>query len=169
MPGSSSPARSAAEVDDSGSAQGAATHDAPGSPLADSSRREPTSAEVDTAFAQIASRLGPTGLTPAALTPGPDNQSDQGGPRDYNLTEEPEEGYLPPEPEPINVTDPFLVSAWVATVGGPVGMLVLLILWPGAPASVWIGLLVAALLGGVALAWRLPRHPRDDDDDGAVV
>src|SRR5699024_8273103 len=113
--------------------------------------------------------LGPTDLTPAAIQPGPENASDLGGPRDFSLAPEPEEGYVPPEPEPIDVSDPFRVSAWVATIGGPLALLAFAIFWPSAPPFAWIACLVLAVAGGVTLAWRLPRHRTDPDDDGAVV
>lgn len=127
-----------------------------------------TRAEIDAAFAEITAELGPTDLTPAAIQPGPEHASDLGGPRDFSLAPEPDEGYIPPEPDPIDVSDPFRVSAWVATIGGPLALLALAIFWPSAPPGAWIGCLVVAVLGGAALAWRLPRH-RHENDDGAVV
>ncbi|MPV49443.1 MULTISPECIES: hypothetical protein [unclassified Pseudactinotalea] len=127
-----------------------------------------TRAEIDAAFAEITAELGPSGLTPAAIQPGPENASDLGGPRDFSVAPEPE-GYEPPEPDPIDVSDPFLVSAWVATVGGPLALLVFAILWPSAPAIAWISGIVVAVLGGLVLARRLPRHRREEGDDGAVV
>lgn len=138
-------------------------------PQSERMRDARTRAEIDAAFAEITAELGPTDLTPAAIQPGPEHASDLGGPRDFSLAAEPDTGYEPPTPEPIDVSDPFRVSAWVATIGGPIALLAFAIFWPAAPPLVWIACLVLAVVGGVALAWRLPRHRRDPDDDGAVV
>lgn len=93
-----------------------------------------------------------------------------GGPRDYAVAEEPEEGFVPPEPEPISTADPLLVLAWVAAIGGPIAFILLLILWSSAPALVWLTALVAMLAGWGVVIWRLPRsRHRSDDDDGAVL
>ncbi|WP_433468470.1 hypothetical protein [Spirillospora sp. CA-128828] len=80
-----------------------------------------------------------------------------------------EEGhYVPPPPPPLPSADPLTKSAWIALIGGPVYLLVTVILdWevPG-----WAAFLaVAAFIGGfVTLVLRMGDEPRDPDD-GAVV
>ncbi|QFG25819.1 hypothetical protein [Actinomadura sp. WMMB 499] len=82
---------------------------------------------------------------------------------------EDEEGhYVPPPPPPLPAADPLTKGAWVALVGGPVYLLITVILdWevPG-----WAAFLaVAAFIGGfVTLVLRMGDEPRDGDD-GAVV
>ncbi|MFD0902711.1 hypothetical protein [Actinomadura sediminis] len=76
--------------------------------------------------------------------------------------------YVPPPPPPLPAADPLTKGAWVALVGGPVYLLVTVILdWevPG-----WAAFLaVAAFIGGfVTLVLRMGDEPRDGDD-GAVV
>ncbi|WP_030145037.1 hypothetical protein [Spirillospora albida] len=83
--------------------------------------------------------------------------------------DEDDEGhYLPPPPPPLPAADPLTKGAWIALVGGPVYLLVTVILdWevPG-----WAAFLaVAAFIGGfVTLVLRMGDEPRDPDD-GAVV
>lgn len=128
-----------------------------------------SSDDIDAAFAGITAELGPSGLTPEAIVPGPEGGTTQGGPRDYAVADV-EEGFVPPEPEPLDTSDTFLVSGWLALGGGLLSLLLLVVLWPGVPRP---ALAVAALIavGGAAiLTWRMPRHSRhDDDDNGAVV
>ncbi|WP_131743101.1 hypothetical protein [Actinomadura roseirufa] len=76
--------------------------------------------------------------------------------------------YVPPPPPPLPSADPLTKGAWIALVGGPVYLLVTVILdWevPG-----WAAFLaVAAFIGGfVTLVLRMGDEPRDPDD-GAVV
>ncbi|MFC5754517.1 hypothetical protein [Actinomadura rugatobispora] len=80
-----------------------------------------------------------------------------------------EEGhYVPPPPPPLPSADPLTKGAWIALVGGPLYLLVTVILdWevPGYAAF----LAVAAFIGGfVTLVLRMGDEPRDPDD-GAVV
>ncbi|XRQ02962.1 hypothetical protein ACN3XK_40985 [Actinomadura welshii] len=79
-----------------------------------------------------------------------------------------EEHYIPPPPPPLPSADPLTKGAWIALIGGPVYLLVTVILdWevPG-----WAAFLaVAAFIGGfVTLVLRMGDEPRDPDD-GAVV
>ncbi|MGI5202891.1 hypothetical protein ACQEU6_15120 [Spirillospora sp. CA-108201] len=76
--------------------------------------------------------------------------------------------YVPPPPPPLPSADPLTKGAWIALIGGPVYLLVTVILdWevPG-----WAAFLaVAAFIGGfVTLVLRMGDEPRDPDD-GAVV
>ncbi|MFH5823018.1 hypothetical protein [Georgenia sp. AZ-5] len=106
-------------------------------------------------------RAGPSG--PAAPVPLP-------GPRDYSPAEDDEdEGYVPPEPEPLTHADPALTLGWVLAVGSVLLGFVLAVVWRPLPDGV-LGGLGAALVGGVALLlWRMPARRDDDRDDGAVV
>lgn len=76
--------------------------------------------------------------------------------------------YVPPPPPPLPSADPLTKGAWIALIGGPLYLLVTVILdWevPG-----WAAFLaVAAFIGGfVTLVLRMGDEPRDPDD-GAVV
>ncbi|WP_019630858.1 hypothetical protein [Actinomadura atramentaria] len=76
--------------------------------------------------------------------------------------------YVPPPPAPLPNADPVTKGAWIALVGGPLYLLVTVILdWevPG-----WAAFLaVAAFIGGfVTLVLRMGDEPRDPDG-GAVV
>ncbi|GAA4230200.1 hypothetical protein GCM10022254_24430 [Actinomadura meridiana] len=79
-----------------------------------------------------------------------------------------EDHYVPPAPPPLPTADPLTKGAWIALIGGPVYLLITVILdWevPG-----WAAFLaVAAFIGGfVTLVLRMGDEPRDPDD-GAVV
>ncbi|TYK47964.1 hypothetical protein [Actinomadura decatromicini] len=76
--------------------------------------------------------------------------------------------YVPPPPPPLPSADPLTKGAWIALIGGPLYLLVTVVLdWevPG-----WAAFLaVAAFIGGfVTLVLRMGDEPRDPDD-GAVV
>ncbi|CAM3260712.1 hypothetical protein OCAE111667_00120 [Occultella aeris] len=90
------------------------------------------------------------------------------GPRDYGVDEtEDDHGYVPPEPEPLDTSDPLVTMAWIGAIGGPVATVLALILWAGAPQLFYVGALVCSLIGWGILLWRMPKDP--SDDDGAVV
>ncbi|HXF03035.1 MAG TPA: hypothetical protein VN601_08595 [Arthrobacter sp.] len=91
------------------------------------------------------------------------------GPRDY-IAEEPDddEGYVPPEPEPLGAGEPLLVLAWVGAVGSPLGLLLTAMLWRGAPLAAVLGMVVLFVASAVYLLFRLPKE-RDGHDDGARV
>ncbi|MEU6035150.1 hypothetical protein ABZ801_07050 [Actinomadura sp. NPDC047616] len=76
--------------------------------------------------------------------------------------------FVPPPPPPLPNPDPLTKGAWAALVGGPLYLLVTVVMdWqvPG-----WAAFLaVAAFIGGfVTLVLRMGDEPRDPDD-GAVV
>ncbi|MFJ5830243.1 hypothetical protein [Streptomyces sp. NPDC093089] len=92
------------------------------------------------------------------------------GPRDYSPAE-PEDGpegsdeghFVPPEPPPLPETDVTTRFAWLAVVGGPVLMLVAVLLrWD---MTWWLTTLcIGGFLGGFATLVGRMKH--DDDDDG---
>ncbi|MEV6160426.1 hypothetical protein AB0L71_00575 [Streptomyces sp. NPDC052052] len=101
-----------------------------------------------------------------------------GGPRDYEVTE-PQDGdlddsdeghFVPPEPPPLPEADTTTKFAWLAVVGGPVLMLIAVLLrWD---MTWWLTTVcVGGFLGGfVTLVARM--NDAEDDDDpgrGAVV
>ncbi|MFI9206851.1 hypothetical protein ACIGW7_01715 [Streptomyces sp. NPDC053253] len=93
------------------------------------------------------------------------------GPRDYSPAE-PEEGpdgaeeghFVPPEPPPLPEADATTKFAWLGVVGGPVLMLVAVLLqWD---MTWWLTTLcVGGFLGGFATLVGRMKHD-DDDDDG---
>lgn len=93
------------------------------------------------------------------------------GPRDYSPAE-PEEGpdggeeghFVPPEPPPLPEADATTKFAWLGVVGGPVLMLLAVLLqWD---MTWWLTTLcVGGFLGGFATLVARMKHD-DDDDDG---
>lgn len=76
--------------------------------------------------------------------------------------------YIPPPPPPLPSADPVTKAAWIALVGGPIYLLITVVLGWEVPG--WAAFLaVAAFIGGfVTLVLRMGDDPRDPDD-GAVV
>ncbi|WP_327684698.1 hypothetical protein [Streptomyces sp. NBC_00467] len=103
-----------------------------------------------------------------------------GGPRDYGLAEakeddldESDEGhFVPPEPPPLPEADVTAKFAWLAVVGGPLLMLVAVLLqWE---MTWWLTTIcVGGFLGGFATLVARMAHGDDEDEDdpgrGAVV
>ncbi|MFF7711832.1 hypothetical protein [Streptomyces sp. NPDC007988] len=103
-----------------------------------------------------------------------------GGPRDYAVAEaddddldESDEGhFVPPEPPPLPEADTTAKFAWLAVIGGPVLLLLAVVLrWD---MTWWLTTLcVGGFLGGfVTLVARMSHGDDEDDDDpgrGAVV
>ncbi|TQK43966.1 hypothetical protein FBY35_5443 [Streptomyces sp. SLBN-118] len=103
-----------------------------------------------------------------------------GGPRDYRVTEPRDEDlddgdeghFVPPEPPPLPEADVTARFAWLAVVGGPVLMLIAVLLqWD---MTWWLTTLcVGGFLGGFATLVARMSHGDDEDDDdpgrGAVV
>lgn len=103
-----------------------------------------------------------------------------GGPRDYQVAaakdddlDESDEGhFVPPEPPPLPEADVTAKFAWLAVVGGPVLMLVAVLLqWN---MTWWLTTLcVGGFLGGFGTLVARMSHGDDEDDDdpgrGAVV
>ena len=91
------------------------------------------------------------------------------GPRDWAAAEEPDEGYVPPEPPPLPRGDVVSRLAWAGVLLGPAFLLLSALVWDGA-GPVPLGLAALAFIGGfVTLVARLPARRDDEDDDGAVV
>ncbi|MFI1399071.1 hypothetical protein [Streptomyces sp. NPDC020681] len=102
------------------------------------------------------------------------------GPRDYAVAEPKDEDlddsdeghFVPPEPPPLPEADVTAKFAWLAVVGGPVLMLVAVLLsWE---MTWWLTTLcVGGFLGGFATLVARMAHGDDEDDDdpgrGAVV
>ncbi|MBA9006648.1 MULTISPECIES: hypothetical protein [Thermomonospora] len=76
--------------------------------------------------------------------------------------------YVPPPPPPLPSADPVTKAAWLALVGGPLYLLISVVLGWEVPG--WAAFAsVAAFIGGfVTLVLRMGDDPRDTDD-GAVV
>ncbi|MBT2366512.1 hypothetical protein J7E88_14645 [Streptomyces sp. ISL-10] len=102
-----------------------------------------------------------------------------GGPRDYQVPEasdedfdETDEGhFVPPEPPPLPEADVTAKFAWLAVVGGPVLMLVAVLL--GWDMTWWLTTLcIGGFLGGFATLVARMSSDDDEEDDpgrGAVV
>ncbi|MGW1022415.1 hypothetical protein ACWD4J_01670 [Streptomyces sp. NPDC002577] len=100
------------------------------------------------------------------------------GPRDYAAPEpsddfdtDDEGHFVPPEPPPLPAADTTAKFAWLAVVGGPVLLLLAILL--GWDMTWWLATLgIGGFLGGFAtLVMRMQDDDEDDDDPGrgAVV
>ncbi|MFB7364823.1 hypothetical protein [Streptomyces hydrogenans] len=141
-------------------------------PKPDKTRRDPAPAEPDPEPGDDGGPAdgGPGDAGPAlgsSITFAPGVRP--GGPRDYSVAE-PEEGpggadeghFVPPEPPPLPEADTTTKFAWLAVVGGPVLMLLAVLLrWD---MTWWLTTLcVGGFLGGfVTLVARM----KGDDEDG---
>lgn len=102
-----------------------------------------------------------------------------GGPRDYSPPEPSEDGFdaddeghfVPPEPPPLPEADTTAKFAWLGVLGGPVLLLLAILL--GWDMTWWLDTLgVGGFLGGCATLVARMRTGDEDDDDpgrGAVV
>lgn len=101
------------------------------------------------------------------------------GPRDYSAPEPSEDDFdaddeghfVPPEPPPLPVADATAKFAWLGVIGGPVLLLLAVLL--GWDMTWWLATLgIGGFLGGFAtLVMRMKTDDEDDDDPGrgAVV
>ncbi|URM91675.1 hypothetical protein LUW75_18750 [Streptomyces sp. MRC013] len=94
------------------------------------------------------------------------------GPRDYEPADEDEGHFVPPEPPPLPEADPAVRFGWLGVVGGPV--LVLLAVLLGWDMTWWLTTVcVGGFLGGFATLVARMRPGDDEEDDdpgrGAVV
>ncbi|GAA1586870.1 hypothetical protein GCM10009678_81770 [Actinomadura kijaniata] len=87
---------------------------------------------------------------------------------DYPPAPDEEGHYVPPPPPPLPSADPLTKGAWIALVGGPLYLLLTVLLSWHVPG--WAAFLaVAAFIGGfVTLVLRMGDEPRDGDD-GAII
>ncbi|MCF1596491.1 hypothetical protein [Streptomyces muensis] len=101
------------------------------------------------------------------------------GPRDYSVPEPSEDDFdaddeghfVPPEPPPLPAADATAKFAWLGVIGGPVLLLLAVLL--GWEMTWWLATLgIGGFLGGFAtLVMRMKTDDEDDDDPGrgAVV
>ncbi len=101
------------------------------------------------------------------------------GPRDYSVPEPAEDDFdaddeghfVPPEPPPLPAADATAKFAWLGVIGGPVLLLLAVLL--GWEMTWWLATLgIGGFLGGFAtLVMRMKTDDEDDDDPGrgAVV
>lgn len=82
---------------------------------------------------------------------------------------DPEDTFVPPEPPPLPKLDTIGRFAWAGTLGGPL-LLLLSVIIPGliGPAVVTVGILAFAA-GFLTLVLRSPHEPEDGWDDGSAV
>ncbi|MFE4998900.1 hypothetical protein ACFRH4_48120 [Streptomyces mirabilis] len=102
-----------------------------------------------------------------------------GGPRDYQAPEHSEDDFdgddeghfVPPEPPPLPTADTTAKFAWLAVVGGPIVLLLTILL--GWDMTWWLATVgIGGFLGGFAtLVARMKTDDEDEDDPGrgAVV
>ena len=142
--------------------------------------RQPGQAADDAAWRDLVRRLEetPSAEGPAEPAPRPDGGArpadaagagdGEGGPRDFELLEDDDEGFVPPEPPALGSGDPAKVLAWCGAVGAPLLLLLLTLLWRGIPGLVLLGLAAVFLAATGYLVFRMPRE-RNEGDDGARV
>jgi hypothetical protein len=118
----------------------------------------------------------PSAKNPAAVAPPPTRSivihPVIAGPRNYELEDDEEDAhFVPPEPPPLPASDTTARFAWLGAVGGPILLLLAVLL--GWDMTWWLTTAcIGGFLGGCAtLVVRM--HPGDEDDDdpgrGAVV
>lgn len=94
-----------------------------------------------------------------------------GGPRDYIADDEPEE-FAPADPPALTSGNPRMVLTWIAAIGSPIALVLLMLFAPQAPFWVRTGLVVTFLLGLAGLFLAVPTsrtradRPPDDGDYG---
>ncbi|WP_127357720.1 hypothetical protein [Actinacidiphila soli] len=94
------------------------------------------------------------------------------GPRDFEITEEDEGHFVPPEPPPLPETDVTTKFAWLAVLGGPALIFAFILLQQELP---WWAITtgIGGFIGGFATLVARMRPGGDDEDDlpggGAVV
>ncbi|MDX6351323.1 MAG: hypothetical protein QOF84_6113 [Streptomyces sp.] len=120
---------------------------------------------------------GATPDEPAAAPPAPKTTSIVihpviAGPRDFEVTEEDEGHFVPPEPPPLPEADVTTKFAWLAVLGGPALIFTFILLQQELP---WWAITtgIGGFLGGFATLVARMRPGGDDEDDlpggGAVV
>jgi hypothetical protein len=115
--------------------------------------------------------LGPEPAPTRPPDPEPElTPAEQGGWDDpYPDSDWSEDRFVPPPPPPIPATTSDRLLAWLGIFGSPTILLVCLAFGVDLP-PILAYALVAAFVGGfLYLVWKMPRGPRDPDDDGAVL
>ncbi|RAY13104.1 hypothetical protein DPM19_21665 [Actinomadura craniellae] len=109
-----------------------------------------------------------TGRLPTVRVIKPVDEDQDDEDEDEPLEPDDEGHYVPPPPPPLPSGDPVSRAAWAALVGGPLYLLLTVVLGWSVPG--WAAFLaVAAFIGGfVTLVLRMGDDPRDTDD-GAIV
>jgi hypothetical protein len=80
-----------------------------------------------------------------------------------------QERYVPPPPPPIPPTTRDRLLAWLGVFGSPAVLLISLVLGIELPGIVAYALVTGFVGGFLYLVWKMPRGPRDPNDDGAVL
>jgi hypothetical protein len=102
----------------------------------------------------------PTGTEPAARAPTP---------RSWAPAEPLEEHFVPPPVGPGPPLHPLTKAAWLATIGGPMVLLAIVLTGWDAPSwAIW-GCTVAFVAGFVTLVARMHGHDDEHGGNGAVV
>lgn len=160
----------------------ASTPDAPGPDGASAASVGAPEATTDTAESQpetqpesaVESPAEPAEPTVVAGPDGADHEAARAAEaarreREFEAQHEVPEQFVPPEPPPLPYVPPSRLLAWCLMVGGPLLLLLSLVLDFWLPGIIQL-LAVAGFVGGfVYLVIRMPRDPRDPWDDGARV
>jgi hypothetical protein len=116
-----------------------------------------TDPTIDSTTDSTADLIGPE---PAPLAPTP---------RSWAPAEPPEEHFVPPPVGPGPPLHPLTKAAWLATIGGPLVLLTIVLTGWDAPSwAIW-GCTVAFVAGFVTLVARMHGHDDEHGGDGAVV
>jgi hypothetical protein len=94
------------------------------------------------------------------------------GPRDFTPEVDPDaDRFIPPDPGPLPRGDVISVASWAGALGGPLFLLIAVLVWRAETPQMLVFAAVAAFVAGfVTLVVRMPRDRDDTDgDDGAVV
>lgn len=79
------------------------------------------------------------------------------------------DSFVPPPPPPLPVLPTDRLVAWAGVFGSPLVLLVCLLAGFTLPSLLAYGLVAAFVGGFLYLVFKMPREPRDPDDDGAVL
>jgi hypothetical protein len=117
---------------------------------------EPGESPADSGWADIEARLA-------------ERSASAGGPAAE--PDDPDDHYVPPEPDPVPRGDAVTRWAWVGLLGGPLLLTLATLLGWGVSGWPVIAVALGFLAGFVTLVARMGDRPRIDDgpDDGAVV
>lgn len=91
------------------------------------------------------------------------------GPRDYEVDDDDEDGFVPEELPSLRNSDPAILMSWVGAAGGPLFLVFSAIFWRQVPTLLVVAVIMAFIAGTGYLIFRLPNHRDHDSGDGAVV